>query len=91
MSTNEHTGDRLISKIGNPEAYSIGYDSIFNKPLDISMGITNTEWCSHGQHYAKSENITWIEVGKTGRRKLCFACKAKIDEAKKAARLGNNG
>ena len=29
MSSNEITGDKLISKIGNAKAYSDGYDKIF--------------------------------------------------------------
>lgn len=31
MSTNDITGDRLVSKVGN-EAYREGYDKIFKKP-----------------------------------------------------------
>lgn len=55
--------------------------------LDRSMGITNTEFCSAGHHYVKSEDITIIEVGKTGKRKLCFNCKEKAEAATRAAKL----
>jgi hypothetical protein len=50
---------------------------------DRTMGITNTEWCSHGQHYVKSDEITWLKVGKIGKRKLCESCKNTIEDARK--------
>jgi len=57
--------------------------------MDNTMGITNTEYCSAGHHYVKAEDITWLEVGKTGRRKLCRNCKERAEEAKKAAKSIN--
>ena len=90
MSNNPITGAKLISKPSN-KAFDEGYDLIFKgkkvETMDRSMGITNTEYCSAGRHYVKSEDITYLEVGKTGRRKLCFNCKQKAEAATRAAKL----
>lgn len=51
---------------------------------DNTMGITNTEFCSHGQHLVKADQITWIYPKTGGRRRICDACKAKVEAANKA-------
>ena len=51
--------------------------------MDNTMGITNTEYCSHGSHFVKAEQITWIFT-KNGRRRICVDCKEKSEQATKA-------
>jgi hypothetical protein len=53
--------------------------------MDITYGITNTEYCSHGSHFVKAENITWI-VTKNGRRRICETCKENSQQATRKLR-----
>ena len=51
--------------------------------MDSTMGITNTEFCSHGQHMVKADKITWLELPGRGRRRICDDCKKKVEEVNK--------
>jgi hypothetical protein len=44
----------------------------------MKYGITNTEFCSHGQHFVETQQITWIYLPGGGRRRICEGCKKKV-------------
>ena len=46
VATNEVTGDKLVSKLGNKKAFDDGYDRIFGK--DARERLRNVEEREHG-------------------------------------------